>query len=239
MGIDYRQLGNGVAHVLLNRPERLNALDRASKIELARIWREAQADDAVKALVVSGAGERAFSSGSDLKEMSENSAMTSTEILRDAIPNVGVALEKPVLAACHGYTIGTGLTIAMHCDWRIATADCRFGFPDTPNGMIAGVSALTLSRLLGQGRALEVMLTGRFFEAPEALDMRLIQQVLPTAGEVLAAAIAQAEQLASYPAVAIQASKRLMWLELRQLVATHFQEVEAARLEIERHRYRK
>jgi enoyl-CoA hydratase len=231
MSIDYQKLGDGVAHVLLNRPDRLNALDRAAKEELARIWSDAGADPAVRAVVISGAGERAFSSGSDLKEMQGNSAMVPTEVLLAAIPCVGTPIDKPVLAACHGYTIGTGLTLAMHCDIRLAARGTQFGFPDTPKGMIAGISALTLPRLIGHGPAMEIMLSGRLFDAEEALALHLISEIVD--GSVLEATMTRAARLASYPDVAVAASKRLMTLEMRAQVRTYYEEVVQARLAVQ------
>ncbi len=227
MGIDYSKRGEGVAHVLINRPERLNALDREAKQTLARLWREAAEDPDVRVVVISGAGPRAFSSGSDLKEMQSQGGMVSTEDLLAAIPNVGVEIDKPVLAACHGYTIGTGLTLAMHCDLRIAARGTRFGFPDTPKGMIAGVSAVTLPHLIGHGAAMEVMLSGRLFEAEEALAMRLIHRIVD--GDVLEATLQEAAKLAAHPAVAMQQSKRLMMLEMRRQVRSYYDEIVRAR----------
>lgn len=235
MGIEYSKRGDGVAHVLINRPERLNALDQAAKKTLAAIWKEAGDDPAVRAIVISGAGNRAFSSGSDLKEMNETGGMASTEVLLAAIPNVGVEIDKPVLAACHGYTIGTGLTLAMHCDIRLAAPDTKFGFPDTPNGMIAGVSAITLPHLIGHGMAMEIMLSGRLFAAEEALAMRLIHGIVE--GDVLEATLEKAAALAAHPTVAMQASKRLMMLEMRHQVRKYYDDIVRARETVEQAKF--
>jgi len=167
--------------------------------------------------------------------MQDQGGMVSTEVLLAAIPNVGVGIDKPVLAACHGYTIGTGLTLAMHCDLRLAARGTRFGFPDTPNGMIAGVSALTLPHLIGHGAAMELMLSGRLFEAEEALTMRLIHRIVD--GDVLEATLQQAAELAAHPTVAMQQSKRLMMLPMRQQVRTYYDEIVRAREVVQRARF--
>jgi len=231
VGIEYSKLGDGVAHVLINRPERLNALDQAAKRMLATIWKEAGNDPDVRAIVISGAGDRAFSSGSDLKEMNETGGMASTDVLLASIPNVGVEIDKPVLAACHGYTIGTGLTLAMHCDLRLAAPGTKFGFPDTPKGMIAGISAVTLPHLVGHGTAMEIMLSGRIFDAEEALAMRLIHGIVQ--GDVLEETLKRAAAFAAHPTVAMQASKRLMMLEMRHQVRTYYEEVVRARASVQ------
>ncbi len=236
MGIEYLKRDDGVAHVLINRPERLNALDQAAKKDLAAIWKKAADDPEVRAIVISGAGDRAFSSGSDLKEMNETGGMASTDVLLAAIPNVGVEIDKPVLAACHGYTIGTGLTLAMHCDIRLAAAGTKFGFPDTPKGMIAGVSAITLPHLVGHGTAMEIMLSGRIFSAEEALAMRLIHGIVET--DVLDETLKRAAALASHPTVAMQATKRLMMLEMRHQLSKYYDEVVRARESVERAKFR-
>src|SRR5215472_12846270 len=118
MIIQRDMLADGILAVIINRPERLNALDVPGKEALAQVWREAAADVQVRAIVLRGAGERAFCAGSDIKEIQRTGTMVSTATLMQAIPSVGVTLNKPVVAALHGFTIGFGLTLAIHCDFR-------------------------------------------------------------------------------------------------------------------------
>ena len=105
---------DGIMVVTLNRPERLNALDVPSKEQLGTLWQQAADDRRVRAIVLRGAGAKAFCAGSDIKEIQRTGTMVSTATLMQAIPSVGVTLNKPVVAALHGFTIGFGLTLAIH-----------------------------------------------------------------------------------------------------------------------------
>ena len=135
---------DGILVVTLDRPQVMNALDVPSKERLGEIWREAAAERAVRAIVLRGAGEKAFCAGSDIKEIRRTGKMVTTETLMNAIPGVGVELHKPVIAALHGFTVGFGLTLAIHCDFRVAAPTSKMGFPEVVHGMLSGVSAITL-----------------------------------------------------------------------------------------------
>ena len=235
MGIEYKLLDGGVAHVLLNRPEVMNALDTPGKEALGDCWARAAADSAVRAVVVSGAGPRAFCAGSDVKEMERTGKMVSSEVLLKAIPNIGHELDKPVIAACHGYTIGMGLTVAMHADIRIASRGGKFGFPETPHGMISGFSAVTLPHIVGHGAAMEMMLSGRLFDAAEAMHLGLVHRLVDAHPDAaLAEALSVARKLAAQPPVAMAATKRLVMLELRAQIRTYFSEIDRARVDVEK-----
>lgn len=229
MSIEFEGMGDGVFVVTLNRPERLNALDAAHKQALADIWRQAEARDEVRAVVVRGAGPRAFSAGSDFKAMKETGGTVGTDILANAIPSVGVELTKPVVAALHGYVIGFGLTLAIHCDLRIAGPDARLSFPEVEHGMLSGISDITLPGLVGEAAALEIMLTGRAYSAEEAQAIRLVNRV---AADPYAEALALARKLAGNSFHANRLTKRLVLAERRATIARHMQEVAQARLDI-------
>lgn len=234
MSIDFSIDGQGIGHVLLNRPERMNALDVPAKQALGRIWREAAADPSCKAVVISGAGEKAFCAGSDIKEMQATGQMVDTETLMAAIPGIGVELDKPVVAALHGFTVGMGLTMAIHCDFRVATSSARFSFPEARHGMLSGVSAVTLPGIVGESAALDIMLTGRIFEAAEALRLGLVQRLVEgdSAADALAAAMALAHTLAANSSVAMALTKRLILLERRRKVLAHAAEIDRARIAV-------
>ncbi len=140
----YEKRKDGVAFVTLNRPDSLNALDVEAKLRLGEIWDEAAADPEVRVILLSGAGSRAFCAGSDIKEMSKTGKTISTEDLQRALPGFVTPLKKPVIAALQGFCIGMGLTLACHCDIRIAADHAVLGFPEVKHGMLSGISAVRL-----------------------------------------------------------------------------------------------
>lgn len=229
MSIDYELLEDGIHVITLNRPQSLNALDIPAKEALGAIWRQATGDPAVKVLLLRGAGEKAFCAGSDIKEMQRTGRMVTTDILMDAIPSVGVALEKPVVAVLHGFTIGMGLTLAIHSDFRIAAPGTRLGFPETQHGMLSGVSAVTLPGIVGEAAALDLMLTGRIVDSEEALRIGLVHKVVD---DPWREGVALARRLASNSTLAVALTKRLVLAERARRTAAHASMVDAARLEV-------
>ncbi len=234
MGIEFRMLELGIGHVLLNRPERMNALDIPAKQALGQIWREAAADSECKVLVISGAGEKAFCVGSDIKEMQATGGMVDTATLMNAIPGIGHVLEKPVIAALHGYTVGMGLTMAIHCDFRVAARTARFAFPEVKHGMLSGVSAVTLPGIVGEAAALDIMLSGRLFDAQEAARLGLVHRVVDgdTAEAALAGALELARGLVANSALAMMLTKRLVLAERRRKVLEHAALIDEARIAV-------
>jgi enoyl-CoA hydratase len=234
MSINLRILDGGIFHILINRPERMNALDVPAKKALGAAWREVASNDACKAVVISGAGEKAFCAGSDIKEMQETGQMVDTETLMDAIPGIGVVMEKPVVAALHGFTVGMGLTMAIHCDFRIAANGTKFSFPEAKHGMLSGVSAITLPGIVGEAAALDIMLSGRIFDASEAFRMGLVHQLVDGKSSEIAfnAALKLALQLASNSLLAMKLTKRLVLADRRRKVAEFASLIDNARLSV-------
>lgn len=234
MSIDLRILDGGIFHILINRPERMNALDVPAKKALGAAWREVASNDACKAVVISGAGEKAFCAGSDIKEMQETGQMVDTETLMDAIPGIGVVMEKPVVAALHGFTVGMGLTMAIHCDFRIAANGTKFSFPEAKHGMLSGVSAITLPGIVGEAAALDIMLSGRIFDASEAFRMGLVHQLVDGESSEIAfnAALKRALQLASNSLLAMKLTKRLVLADRRRKVAEFASLIDNARISV-------
>jgi enoyl-CoA hydratase/carnithine racemase len=222
---------DGVAWVTLNRPRALNALDSVAKDELAAIWVEVAADRAVRAVLVHGAGSRAFCAGSDIKEMDAAGRTVSTDALLRAIPGGAAPLDKPIIAALHGYCIGMGLTLALHCDLRLAAPDTVLGFPETRHGMISGVSAMRLPQVIPTARALELLLLGQTITAAEAERIGLVNRVV--ADDVLAEAARWAQLAARNSPVATQATKHLALLPARRLIAAEIAAIDAARRQVE------
>lgn len=206
MSVLLEKRSNGVAVVTINRPQALNALDVPAKERLGEIWQEIADDPAVRVAILTGAGPRAFCAGSDIREISRTGKMVTTETLLRALPGVGVPLAKPVIGALHGYCVGMGMTLALHCDLRLAARNTVLAYPEVKHGMISGVSAVRLPQVIPTAKALEMMLLARNLTAEEAHRIGLINAVVD---DVAAEALNWADTIAGYPAVAVQATKRL------------------------------
>jgi len=202
---------DGVALVTLNRPEVHNALNHALRCELLARLPELDLDDRVRVIVLTGAGERAFCTGADLKE---RSARTTAEVLRErhhlmarwASAVAGVS--KPVIAAIRGYCMGGGLELVLQCDIALAAEDAVFALPEVTHGFFPGGGACQrLPRLIGAQRARELILTGRRWGAGEALAMGLVSRVLP-ASQVLDDALGMARAMATHPLIGLLQAKR-------------------------------
>jgi len=230
MSILHEIAPDGIMVVTLNRPDKLNALDVPSKEQLGRIWGLAATDPQVRVIVLRGAGEKAFCAGSDIKEIQRTGTMVSTETLMKAIPGIGVELHKPVIAALHGFTIGMGLTLAIHCDFRIAAEGARFGFPEVQHGMISGISAVTLPGIVGEPVALDMMLSGRVIGAAEALANGLVHRVV--VASPFDEAVALARLLAANSPKAVALTKQLVLADRRTRIQKFAAEVDRARIAV-------
>jgi enoyl-CoA hydratase/carnithine racemase len=231
MSVVLEKRSNGVAVVTLNRPQVLNALDVPAKERLGSIWQEISDDASVRVVLLTGAGEKAFCAGSDIKEINRTGRMAGTDTLMRAIPGVGVALAKPVIAALHGYCFGMGMTLALHCDLRLARKDCVLGYPEVRHGMISAVSALHLPQVVPSARALEMLLMARNVCAEEALRWGLVNAVVDDAR---AEAESWAAAIAGYSPAAVQATKRLAMFS-RRMTDVERSAIEAARASVEGH----
>jgi len=206
MSVLLEKRANGVALVTINRPHAMNSLDVPAKEKFGEIWQEIANDAQVRVAILTGAGDKAFCAGSDIKEIARTGSMATTETLMRALPGVGVPLDKPVIAAIHGFCVGMGMTLALHCDLRLAARNAVLGYPEVKHGMISGVSAMRLPQVIPQAKALEMMLLARNITADEAAGIGLVNAVVD---DVQAGALAWAEKIASYSPVAVQATKRL------------------------------
>ena len=199
---------HAVATIRLNRPP-MNALSSALQADLIAAARQTATDPAVRAVVLYG-GERLFAAGADIREMAEASYVQMTEVsarLQEAL-NAVAAIAKPVIAAVTGYALGGGLELALCADFRVLGEGAKVGQPEILLGLIPGAGGTQrLPRLVGPARAKDLIFTGRFADAAEALAIGLADQVVPD-DQVYAAAVALASRYASGPAVAIAAAKR-------------------------------
>lgn len=231
MSILLEKRANGVAIVTLNRPQVLNALDVPAKERLAAVWQEISEDPAVRVAILTGSGDKAFCAGSDIKEINRTGRMVSTETLLRSIPGVGIPLMKPVIAALHGYCIGMGMTLALHCDLRLAARNTILGYPEVRHGMISAVSAMRLPQVIPSALALEMLLVARNIPAEEAMRIGLVNAVVD---DVHAEAEAWASKIAEYSPAAVQATKRLAMFSRRSFDAERA-EIEAVRALVESH----
>lgn len=170
----------GVRTITINRPDKLNALNVSTVGELETAIAEADADDVVEAVVITGAGEKAFVAGADISELATLGPVEAKEFaLRGQRVFFGIErMTKPVVAAVNGFALGGGCELAMACHIRVASSDAVFGQPEVKLGLIPGYGGTQrLPRLIGKGRALELMMTGRNVKAEEALTMGLVNAV--------------------------------------------------------------
>src|SRR5499427_10438599 len=231
MSVRLEKRANGVAVITLDRPQVLNALDVPAKERLGAIWQEISDDTSVRVAILAGAGEKAFCAGSDIKEINRTGRMVTTDTLLRAIPGVGIPLFKPVIAALHGYCIGMGMTLALHCDLRLAAKDTVLGYPEVKHGMISGVSAMHLPQVIPNALAMEMLLMARNISADEALRWGLVNAVVD---DVAAEAERWAATIAGYSPAAVQATKRLATFP-RRLSDAERREIEAMRALVETH----
>ena len=173
-----------IAYVTLNRPKVLNALNKATIAELVEVFEDARDDAAVRGVILTGAGDKAFAAGADISEMA-NDTPTEAEAktrrgqrLTTLIENLG----KPVIAAVNGFALGGGCELAMACTIRLAIETARFGQPEVTIGIIPGYGGTQrLPRLVGKGRALQLILTGDMIGAQEAYRIGLVNEIVPNA----------------------------------------------------------
>ena len=195
-----------VATITVNRPKVLNALNAATLDELRRAILELEADAAVRAVIVTGAGDKSFVAGADINELAVQTPTSGREHgltgqhVFDLIENMG----KPVIAAINGYALGGGCELAMACTLRMAADTARLGQPEIALGIIPGYAGTQrLPRLVGKGRAMEMILTGAPISADEAQRIGLVNRVVPAA-ELMAEARKLAAQLASGAPIAMR-----------------------------------
>jgi methylglutaconyl-CoA hydratase len=177
-----------VAVWTIDRPERMNSLSRAVLHTLGRLTREAVADESVRAIVLTGAGEKAFCAGADLKErqgMTENDVRRQVELYRSELGPLDRS-PKPVVAAINGVAFGGGLELALVCDLRVCAAHATLALPETTLGIIPGAGGTQrLPRIVGEARAKEMILLARRLSAEEALAWGLVNRVVPAGKDLL------------------------------------------------------
>ena len=197
-----------IAIVTINRPEKLNALNAAAKRELHDLFVALRQDPSVDVVIITGGGEKAFVAGTDIKELTELDRESGEDFSRrgQEVFDVIEQLGKPVIAAVNGYALGGGCELALACHIRIASEKARFGQPEVTLGIIPGYGGTQrLSRLVGKGRALELILSGRVIGATDAAAMGLVNHVVEPA-RLLDEALALAAEIAALAPQAVRVS---------------------------------
>lgn len=199
-----------IAILTVNRPEVLNALDPPTWEEIGAAVRDVERDPDIRVLIVTGAGEKAFVAGSDIRSLRERSMW---DVLRYSSQDVLTELEnmpKPVIAAVNGYALGGGCELAMACDIRIAADTARFGQPEVNLGIIPGAGGTQrLARLVGLGKAKELIFTGDIIDAYEAERIGLVNKVVPR-DQLMDAAFQMAEKILAKGPLAVAMAKRVI-----------------------------
>ena len=202
----------GVATITLNRPEALNAFSKEVVEEILHALEDVKTDEAVRVVVLTGAGEKAFSAGADIKTMVGMTALKARELsFMGEKLCVGLEnLEKPVIAAINGYALGGGLEVAMSCDLRIASENAKMGQTEINIGLIPGWGGTQrLTRLVGMTKAKEMVFTGRIIDAKTAEQIGIVNMVVPT--DKFRETVSQfAKDLASKAPVALKVAKALI-----------------------------
>ena len=201
-----------IAYITLNRPEVLNAFNRQMHQELREAWLAFREDDDVWVAVVSGAGDRAFSAGADVKAMAEHPQESARRSFWESWSGEnlqsGLEIWKPTVIAIDGYCLGEGLTLALACDFRIASERASFGFPEVNLGIA------TIVGVVGLGNALELLLLGERVDAQRAYDMGLVHRVAP-AGSALAEAETMAKRLCRNGPLAVRCTKEVAYRSMQ------------------------
>jgi enoyl-CoA hydratase/carnithine racemase len=200
---------DSVATITLDRPDVLNAMNNPMRAQLLEIFTRLRTDDAVKAVVVTGAGDRAFCAGADIREFLEPPTPTHVREARKRL-DFRAEMERcsqPIIAAIRGFALGGGLELALACDIRVAAEDAHLGLTEINLAIIPGGGGTQrLPRLVGRGKALEMILTGVRVPAAEALRIGLVERVVPVA-ELMSAAQALARQIADKAPIALRYAK--------------------------------
>jgi len=193
----------------INRPEKMNALSQELTAELSLLLDEIENDDELRVIVITGAGDKAFVAGADINELVDRDARLGRRVSRERqeifsrIENLHV----PVIAAVNGYALGGGLELALACSIRICSEKAQFGAPEVKLGIIPGDGGTQrLPRLVGQGRAMEMIITGDFIDAQEAYRIGLVNKVFPPE-KLKEEAMELAKKIASRPPLAVRYAK--------------------------------
>lgn len=199
-----------LALVTINRPEVRNALNTETWQEIKQLVNDLEQDDNIRVVIITGAGDKAFVAGADINSLKERSMLETFRGENPAILNRWAAMDKVTIAAINGFALGGGCELAMACDLRIASDKAKLGQPELNLGFLPGAGGTQrLARLVGEGKAKELILTGDAIDAQEALKIGLVNKVVPQE-ELLNAAKEMAEKILTKGPVAVKFAKAVI-----------------------------
>jgi enoyl-CoA hydratase len=204
------EVADGVATITINRPKALNALNSDVMGELHDAGIRCKKDEAIKAVIITGSGEKSFVAGADISQMAELRPQQAMEFMEFGIETFRAfeVLPKPVIAAVNGFALGGGVELAMSCDIRLAAENARFGQPEILIGLIPGWGGTQrLARLVGMGRAKEYIMAGGQIDAKRAYEIGLVNQVYPL-DQLMPEAKKLAVKMAGLPGFALKMAKK-------------------------------
>lgn len=206
-------VSQGIATIVLNRPEAMNSIDPEMRQQLDAVWERIRTDTSIQVAIITGAGEKAFCTGSDLKNtMPPQESYAELFLGHDNPGNMlhRFGSDKPIICAVNGYAVGGGMELALACDICIASDNAKFGLTEVRIGSIPGSGGVQrLSRTVGKSTAMLMLLTGDVVDANEALRIGVVSKVVPQA-ELMATALAIAERINQGAPLAVKALKRLV-----------------------------
>ncbi|CCK78665.1 enoyl-CoA hydratase/isomerase family protein [Desulfobacula toluolica] len=216
MGVEFTKEDH-VAYITLNRPDAMNSLDPESVTKLAEIWAAVQNDDDIRVSVLTGAGEKSFCTGTDMKKTPPPAECMASIWLREGQPIVPhMKMWKPIICAINGYAVGGGMEMALACDLRIASSNAKFGLTEVKVASLAGLNGTQcMPRAIPQAVAMKMLLTGEMIDAKEAHRVGLISDVVEP-GELMDLAKKLALRIASNAPLSVKAAKQaaVMGLEM-------------------------
>jgi len=198
-----------IGFLTINRPEKMNAISNELTSELRQFLDKVEKDEELRVLIITGAGDKAFVAGADIKELVNRDARLGRKVTQERQETFSRLenLQVPVIAAVNGYALGGGLELALACNIRICSEKAQFGAPEVKLGIIPGDGGTQrLPRLIGLGRAMEMILTGDFIDAQESLRIGLANKVVPHE-KLMEEATALAQRIASRPPLAVRYAK--------------------------------
>ncbi|MGY5852426.1 MAG: enoyl-CoA hydratase-related protein [Candidatus Thorarchaeota archaeon] len=205
------QAEDGVATITINRPDKLNALNVAVITMLREMMKQAEEDESIRVIILTGSGEKSFAAGADITEFQDKDASSVRALVQNGqdLCTYMEAMSKPIIAAINGFALGGGCEIAMACDFRYASANALFGQPEIKLGIIPGYGGtVRLPRLVGLGRAKELVYLGNNIDAEEALRIGLANKVFDSIETLREGVAKTTKKLARMPGVAIKLAKQ-------------------------------
>ncbi len=193
------EIKDNIAVVAVNRPDKLNALNKDTVLELRSVFKELRSNDNIFVIILTGSGEKAFVAGADIKELNQLDVLSAKKFSErgQEVFNYIENMNKPVIAAVNGFALGGGCELALACHIRLASENAKFGQPEVNLGIIPGYGGTQrLARLINSGRAMEYILTGDMIDANEAFRLGLVNHVYPQS-ELLIKAMEMAQKIVS------------------------------------------